>query len=61
MSIEKECNRKKDKEWLEARKTKRSKKERGRKGKEKDESFVERQVEDELEDLLIKTAFSTLL
>lgn len=61
MSIEKDCDRKEDKEWLEARKSKHSKKDRARQSKEKDESFVERQTENEFEDLLVKTAFSTLL
>ena len=63
-----ECTREterkeRDKEWLESRKSKRPKQEKVRKSKSKgqDESFIERQAESELEDLLVKTAFSTLL
>lgn len=63
MSVEKDCDKAKDKQWLEARKSKKSKQDMVRKSKSKgkDESFIERQVEDELENLVIKTAFSALL
>ena len=56
-----------DKEWLESRKSKRPKQDKVRKSKSKGqdesfqkESFIERQAENELEDTLVKTAFSTL-
>jgi len=68
MTEKTECTREtqrkeRDKEWLESRKSKRPKQEKVRKSKSKgqDESFIEREAENELEDLLIKTAFSTLL
>ena len=66
MSQETECTREverkeRDKEWLESRKAKNPNKVRKSKSKGQDESFIERQTENELEDLLVKTAFSTLL
>lgn len=68
MTEKTECTREterkeRDKAWLESRKSKRPKQEKVRKSKSKgqDESFIERQAESELEDLLVKTAFSALL
>ena len=68
MTEKTECTREterkeRDKEWLESRKAKNPKQEQVRKSKSKgqDENFIERQAENELEDLLVKTAFSTLL
>ena len=63
MSIEKNCHSEEDKEWLEARKAKHPKQHRVRKSKSKGkgEKFIERQTENELEDLAIKTAFSIFL
>jgi len=52
--------RKSDEEWMKDRKSKRAKIKKSH-SKENDESFIERQAENELEDLLVKTAFSTLL
>jgi len=52
--------RKSDEEWMKHRKSKRAKIKKSY-SKENDESFIERQAQNELEDLLVKTAFSTLL
>ena len=51
--------RKSDEAWMKHRKSKRAKVKKSH-SKENDESFIERQAENELEDLLVKTAFSTL-
>jgi len=52
--------RKSDKAWMKERKSKQAKIKKSH-AKKNDESFIERQVENELEDLLVKTAFSAIL
>ena len=49
-----------DKEWLAKRKAQKSKENRSKCEIEKP-NFVERQVENRVEDLLVKTAFSAIL
>ena len=54
------CKDDKNREWIKQRKSKRDKR-RKTLNKDSNENFIERQVENELEDILVKAAFSTLL